>query len=148
MNYHRHSYKKILLRSLLTLIVGTICLFNVSAQDIPGLEIARDQGTAQRLVQVLWAHLTSSPCWAVPNSTQQYVFFGQFQYRYDGFDTTMSGTIRLANVFTYYGKPGAIVKTWDDDNWIGVVAGNSETISIIDFDTGNSTDYQRCTHCY
>ncbi len=76
----------------------------------------------ERIANEMWAVLQKPQCWdasfvgpstpaGYAASVSQYTFFGNYQYRYYGFDVH-TGPITLVDVGTYRGKPAAQLVTW------------------------------------
>lgn len=88
-----------------------------------------DQAKAQEIAQRMWQVMTSQPCFYMTNSTYNYSFWGNLQYRYSGYETT-SGTIRVSSVGKFGPYDMADVEIGSTQYWIGVADDKTLVISF------------------
>lgn len=83
------------------------------------------QQETNRIVGEIWQVLTSARCWSVDTGaargTNNYRFFGNYQYRFAGITDTSVGSIRLESAGKYQDKNAAIVQM-DDRVFIVVLS--------------------------
>jgi hypothetical protein len=84
-----------------------------------------DPAKRDKIIADIWKVLASPACWdasfvgpATPSGTaanvSQFIFSGQYQYRYHGFET-YAGYIGLQDAGTYRGKPAVLASTWSGE---------------------------------
>ncbi len=88
-----------------------------------------DAGKAQEIANRMWQVMTSQPCFYMTNSTYNYSFWGNLQYRYSGYETT-SGTIRVSSVGKFGPYDMADVEIGSTQYWIGVADERTLVISF------------------
>lgn len=88
-----------------------------------------DPTKAQEIANRMWQVMTSQPCFYMTNSTYNYSFWGNLQYKYSGYETT-SGTIRVSSVGKFGPYDMADVEIGSTQYWIGVADERTLVISF------------------
>lgn len=98
---------------------------DASTQYVPEADASKAQEIANRM----WQVMTSQPCFYMTNSTYNYSFSGNLQYKYSGYETT-SGTIRVSSVGKFGPYDMADVEIGSTQYWIGVADERTLVISF------------------
>lgn len=89
-----------------------------------------DATKANAIVTRMWAVMTGSPCFYMTNSTYNYSFFGNAEYRYSGYETT-SGQIGLVSAGKFGPYDMAEAQIGGTRYWIGVADAKTLVISFV-----------------
>lgn len=100
----------------LALAIISVCgcdeLSTMGSIEPASFSAEQDPQAANATVADIWAALTAVPCWdGQSGSVQQFEFHGQYQFRYNAFET-WGGTISLHQVGSYDGHPAVLLSTW------------------------------------